>query len=99
MVTMCELHITGLYDGVADKNSPARVYSHPFPPQQKVKVVHMWLLVCALNCNCGCSPVVVHILAKALCLSCAIFEALKVIKHFPKNVEGCRDGSAKNHRN
>ena len=20
-------------------------------------------------------------------------------KHFPKNVEGCRDGSAKNHRN
>ena len=23
----------------------------------------------------------------------------KYEKHFPKNVEGCRDGSAKNHRN
>ena len=28
---------------------------------------------------------------------CFIF--LQVIKTFSKNVEGCRDGSAKNHRN
>jgi len=27
------------------------------------------------------------------------FNGVQVIKTFSKNVEGCRDGSAKNHRN
>ena len=30
---------------------------------------------------------------------CSVFSIKQVIKTFSKNVEGCRDGSAKNHRN
>ena len=45
----------------------------------------VWLFFCSLL-----SLIVVHYACDCSC---------KVIKTFSKNVEGCRDGSAKNHRN
>ena len=55
--------------------------------------------------NCTCKLKTVHLFNEdnnILCYCLILYrekEYKQVIKTFSKNVEGCRDGSAKNHRN